>query len=92
MSRNSYSPAYFSLVPDRLNEKTHNTNSACTSKGRGIPASQKRHTQQHTLCEQIHAPKKYAKKAFSFIFICSLKKILYLDTNQVGLPLDLHES
>ena len=45
MSRNSYSPAYFSLVPDRLNEKTHNTNSACTSKGRGIPASEKA---QHT--------------------------------------------
>lgn len=49
MSRNSYSPAYFSLVPDRLNEKTRNTNSACTSKGRGIPASQKRHTAAHIM-------------------------------------------
>ena len=80
MSRNSCSPAYFSLVPDRLNEKTHNTNSACTSKGRGIPASQKRHTEQHTLCEQIHAAKNMLKRPFLFIFICSFKRILYLDT------------
>ena len=62
MSRNSYSPAYFSLVPDRLNEKTHNTNSACTSKGRGIPASQKA---QHTHIIRTNPRcQEYAKKAF----------------------------
>lgn len=77
MSRNNYSPAYFSLVPDRLNEKTHNTNSACTSKGRGIPASQKA---QHTLCELIHAAKNMLKRPFLYIFICSfLKRIVNVE-------------
>ena len=84
MSRNSYSPAYFSLVPDRLNEKTHNTNSACTSKGRGIPASQKRHSSTHYMYGMRTNPRrqKYAKKAFPlYLYVdSSFKRILYLDT------------
>ena len=79
MSRNSYSPAYFSLVPDRLNEKNAQ-HQQCMYEQRERDPSQPEKAQQHTLCEQIHAAKNMLKRPFLFIFICSFKRILYLDT------------